>query len=62
MWFPSLEGDKVKCIQHWLSYQDFWFCSWIAESDNQIHEKLEAIGARNLFLKMPQEMKVYATA
>ena len=41
--------------------QDFWFCHWIAESENQIHEKLEVIGADKLFLTVPQEMKVYAT-
>ena len=39
-WFASVEGEKVKCIQHWLGDQDFWFCHWIAESENQIHEKL----------------------
>jgi hypothetical protein len=61
-WFASVEGEKVKCIQHWLGDQDFWFCHWIAESENQIHEKLEAIGADKLFLTMAQEMKVYATA
>ena len=60
-WFASVEGEKVKCIQHWLGDQDFWFCHWIAESENQIHEKLEAIGADKLFLTLPQEMKVYAT-
>ena len=61
-WFASVEGKKVKCIQHWLGDQDFWFCHWIAESENQIHEKLESIGADKLFLTMAQEMKVYATA
>ncbi len=60
-WFASVEGYKVKCIQHWLGDQYFWFCHWIAESENQIHEKLEARGADKLFLTMPQEMKVYAT-
>ena len=61
-WFASVEGEKVKCIQHWLGDQDFWFCHWIAESENQIHEKLEAIGADKLFLTMAQEMSVYATS
>jgi|TARA_A100001015_G_scaffold53699_1_gene58877 hypothetical protein len=61
-WFASVEGEKVKCIQHWLGDQDFWFCHWIAESENQIHEKLEAIGADKLFLTMAQEMGVYATS
>ena len=61
-WFASVEGEKVKCIQHWLGDQDFWFCHWIAESENQIHEKLEAIGADKLFLTMAQEMNVYATS
>ena len=61
-WFASVEGEKVKCIQHWLGDQDFWFCHWIAESENQIHEKLEAIGADKLFLTMTQEMSVYATS
>ena len=33
--------------------------SW---EENQIHEKLEATGANELFLTMAQEMKVYSTA
>ena len=61
-WFASVEGEKVKCIQQWLGDQDFWFYHWISESENQIHEKLEAIGADKLFLTMPKEMKVYAIA
>ncbi len=24
-WFASVEGEKVKCIQHWLGDQDFGF-------------------------------------
>ena len=55
-------SEKIKCIQHWLGDKDFWFCHWIAESENQIHEKLEAIGADKLFLTMAQEMSVYATS
>lgn len=61
-WLALVDGKKVKCIQHWLGDQDFWFCHWIAESENQIHEKLEAIGADKLFLTMAQEMSVYATS
>ena len=61
-WFTSVEGEKVKCIQHWLGDQDFRLCHWIAESENQIHEKLEAIGADKLFLTLAQKMKVYADA
>ena len=26
-WFASVEGEKVKCIQHWLGDQDFLFLS-----------------------------------
>ena len=61
-WFASVEGEKVKCIQHWLGNQDFWFCHWIAESEDQIHEKLEAIGADKLVLITPLEIEVYATS
>ena len=61
-WFTSVEGEKVKCIQHWLGDQDFWLCHWIAESEKQIHEKLETIGADKLFLTLAQEMKIYADA
>ena len=62
-WFNAInDNDEVKCISTWIGDQDFWFCHWIAESENQIHEKLEAIGADKLFLTMAQEMSVYATS
>ena len=61
-WFGSVEGEKVKCLQHWLGEQDFWFCHWIAESEALIHERLEAIGADRFFITMAQEMRVYATS
>ena len=40
----------------------FLFCHWIADSENLIHDKLEAGKADKLFLTMAQEMSFYATA
>ena len=57
-----IDSEKVKCIQHWLGDKDFWFCHWIALSESQSQEKLEAIGADKLFLTIPQESEVYAIA
>ena len=61
-WLASVEGDKVKCIQHRFEDQEILVLSldrWKWKSNSQ---KIEAIGADKLFLTMPQEMKVYATA
>ena len=60
--FASVEAEKVKCFRHLLEDQDFWFCQWIAKSENQIHEKLKAGLSDKLLLAMPQEMKIYASA
>jgi len=61
-WFASVEGERVKCLQHWLGNQDFWFCLWLAESENQVYQKFKAKRAGKLFLTMAQEMSVYATS
>ena len=61
-WFNSVKREKVKCVQHWLEDQDFLFCHWIADSENLIHDKLDAVKADKLFLTMAQEVSIYAIA
>ena len=38
------------------------FYQWVADSEDQIHDKLETTGAGKLFLTMKQEIKDFATA
>ena len=58
-WFASGEGEKAECIQNWLGEEDFWFCHWVAESDDDILELLEKNGAGQFFNTLPVEMRYY---
>ena len=58
-WFASGEGEKAECIQNWLGEEDFWFCHWVAESDDDILELLEKNGAGQFFNTLPVEMQYY---
>ncbi len=41
---------------------EFLFNQWVADSEDQIHDKFVTTGAGKLFLSMAQEIKDYETA
>ena len=43
------------------SEKNFWFCHWIAESEDLIHKKLEDLKGDKLFYTLAQEMKSFIT-
>ena len=61
-WFNATnDDDNVKCISTWIGDQDFWFCHWKAESEELIHQKLEALKGDKLFYTLAQEMATFIT-
>ena len=61
-WFNAInDNDEVKCVSTWIGEQDFWFCHWMAESEDLIHKKLESLKGDKLFYTFAQEMKNFIT-
>ena len=60
-WFENTKNEKVKCLQTWLGDEDFWFCHWEAESEDDLHEFLEESASNELIVTLAQEMKYFAS-
>jgi len=60
-WFSPINDSQVKCLSTWVGEQDFWFCHWVAEKEELIHEKLESLKGDRLFLTLAQEMQHFVT-
>ena len=60
-WFANTKNEKVKCLQTWLGDEDFWFCHWEAESEDDLHEFLEESASNDLIVTLAQEMKYFAS-
>ena len=62
-WFkPINNDDSVQCLSTWIGDQDFWFCHWVAESEDLIHKKLETLKGDKLFYTLAQEMNSFITS
>jgi hypothetical protein len=59
--FESFRTPKAECIQHWMGENEFFFCHWIAESEDAIFEALEANGMNNVILTLPYETPRYVS-
>ena len=46
--FSGLKTEKAETLQHWMGKDDFFFCHWIAESEDQIYQQLEEWGLQDL--------------
>ena len=45
--FELFTSEKAYVVQHWRGRDDFFFCHWIAESEDDILELLYKIGVSN---------------
>lgn len=59
--FSPSKNENVKCVQHWMGAGDFFFCHWIAESEDLILDFLFEIGFDQFFHTMCAEMDYYIT-
>mgnify|MGYP001353266085 CR=1 FL=1 len=60
--FESLRTEKAECLQHWMGSNEFFFCHWLAESEDAIFEALEANGMNEVILTLPYETPRYVSA
>ena len=54
-------GEKARVLQHWAGKDEFFFCHWEAESEDDIHEVLAKIGADKFIITLANEMQRYVT-
>ena len=44
-WAKKWNYKKARCTATWVGSDDFFFCHWIAENEQDIHDSLEKVGA-----------------
>ena len=60
-----MEGSRNEnaiLIQHWMGSSDFFFCHWIAESEDQIYQQLEEWGLQDLLNTLIHPMYRFMSA
>ena len=59
--FDSVKTDKAETLAHWMGKEDFFFCHWYAESEEDI---IDALGeeTNSLILTLPHEMPRYISS
>ena len=60
-WFARAKSEHAECVQHWIGTADFWFCHWIADSDQAIFDLLDKLGSSELFTTLPSQMDFFAS-
>ena len=43
-WFANWTFEKCQCVATWIGDEDFFFCHWLSETDQDIHKALTAMG------------------
>lgn len=41
-WAEAASGEFATCLQTWLGNSEFFFCHWVAESEDMVIKQLEA--------------------
>ena len=59
--FEQFTNERAKVLQHWRGSDDFFFCHWFAESEDDIHKALEQGGAAGNVMTMASEMHRYVS-
>ena len=54
-------GKNARVLQHWAGKDEFFFCHWEAENEDDIHEVLSKIGADKFIITLANEMQRYVT-
>ena len=57
--FAAVKTEKAEMLGHWRGEEDFFFCHWYAESEDDILENLEKVGFNSLMNTLPNEMFLY---
>ena len=61
-WALASKGKFATCMQTWVGNDDFFFCHWIAESEDQIYQQLEEWGLQDLLNSLIHPMYRFMSA
>ena len=50
------KSEKAKLLAHWMGKDDFFFCHWLADSEEAIHDVLEVQGIAAIIVTNANEM------
>ena len=59
--FEKYNTEKAELIQQWAGNADFFYCHWIAETEDDILSALEDGGMGQLIITLAHEMPRYAS-
>ena len=60
--FEGLKTDRAEMLAHWRGEEEFFFCHWYAETDDDIFAALEGAGFNSLMHTLPNEMQLFLSA
>ena len=41
-WAINATGEHAQCMQTWVGNDDFFYCHWVAESEEDVYRQLDA--------------------
>ena len=61
-WAEAWTFEKCQCVATWVGDDDFFFCHWEAETQDDILAQLEELGLDNLIQTACYEMHRFTSA
>ena len=58
-WAASWKFEKCQCVATWIGDDDFFFCHWLAETDEDIHNALRENGLDELVFTACYEANIH---
>ena len=62
-WAVQATGEYAQCMQTWLGNDDFFYCHWVAESEEDVYRQLDAFELEGKVVNsLISEMHQFVTA
>ncbi len=62
-WAINSNGEFAQCMQTWVGNDDFLYCHWMAESEDDVYRQLDEFGLEgNVVSSMVSEMFQFMSA
>ena len=61
-WAKEWTFDKCRCVATWAGDDDFFFCHWLSETDEDIHNALRDTGLDNFVFTACYESQMHIDA
>ena len=62
-WSKTCIGEHAQCLQTWVGNNDFFYCHWIANSEDDVYEQLKVWEVEGKFFNsMVNEMHQFMSA